>query len=177
MFMNARSYEKKPYAAKGSRMKIAGKVLLLILVVSTIGCDRVTKHLATMNLAGTPPQSYFADTVRLEYSENSGAFLSLGAELPTWVRKTIFTLGVGLTLTLLAVVGLKRYWTGSPFVGAALMWAGGTSNLIDRAAHGSVVDFINVGVGSLRTGIFNIADLAIVLGFALVVIGFRQMRE
>src|SRR2546425_7583116 len=120
MFMNARSYEKKPYAAKGSRMKIAGKVLLLILVVSTIGCDRVTKHLVKTSLAGAPPQSYFGDTVRLEYSENSGAFLSLGAELPTWVRKIIFTLGVGPTLTLLAVVGLKRYWTGSPFVGAAL---------------------------------------------------------
>ena len=57
------------------------------------------------------------------------------------------------------------------------MWAGGTSNQIDRAARGSVVDFINVGVGSLRTGIFNVADLAIVFGFALVLIGFRQTRE
>jgi lipoprotein signal peptidase len=41
----------------------------------------------------------------------------------------------------------------------------------------AVVDFISVGVGSLRTGIFNVADLAIVLGFALVVIRFRQGRE
>src|SRR3989442_3910532 len=158
-------------------MKTAGKILLLILVVSTIGCDRVTKHLATANLAGAPPKSYFADTLRLEYSENSGAFLSFGAELPTWIRTSIFTLGVGFTLTLLAVVGLKRHWAGSRFVGAALMWAGGTSNLIDRAARGSVVDFINVGMGSLRTGIFNIADLAIVLGFAFVVIGFSKTRE
>jgi len=122
-------------------MKMAGKVLLLILVLTTIGCDRVTKHLATTSLAGAPPQSYFADTLRFEYAENTGAFLSLGADLPAWVRTTIFTLGVGLTLTLLALVGLKRHWAGLRFVGAALMWAGGTSNLVDRAARGSVVDF------------------------------------
>src|SRR2546425_10016698 len=111
-------------------MKTAGKILLLILVVTTIGCDRVTKHLASTNLAGTPPQSYFADTLRLEYAENSGAFLSFGADLPTWARTTIFTVGVGLILTLLALAGLNHHWAGPRFVGAALMWAGGTSNLI-----------------------------------------------
>ena len=158
-------------------MKTAGKILLLILVVSTIGCDRVTKHLAKSNLAGAPPQSYFADTLRLEYSENSGAFLNLGADLPKWIRTSIFTLGVGLTLALLALAGLRLHWAGLRLVGAALIWAGGTSNLIDRAARGIVIDFINLGVGSLRTGIFNVADLAIVFGFVLVLFGFRQTRE
>jgi signal peptidase II len=38
------------------------------------------------------------------------------------------------------------------------------SNLIDRIAVGSVIDFLNVGVGSLRTGIFNLADVAIMAG-------------
>jgi signal peptidase II len=85
-------------------------------------------------------------------------------------------LGVGLTLTLLAFAALKRHWAGLRLVGAALMWAGGTSNLVDRAARGSVVDFINLVVGSLRTGIFNVADLAIVLGFAFILIGFCRTR-
>jgi signal peptidase II len=33
------------------------------------------------------------------------------------------------------------------------------------------VDFLNVGVGSLRTGIFNVADVAVLLGAVLIVVG------
>jgi len=51
------------------------------------------------------------------------------------------------------------------------MWGGGASNLIDRASRGHVVDFLNLGVGSLRTGIFNVADVAVLLGAVLIVVG------
>jgi signal peptidase II len=52
--------------------------------------------------------------------------------------------------------------------------AGGASNLLDRLAFGRVIDFINVGLGSVRTGIFNVADMAIMLGAAVVVLGGLQ---
>jgi signal peptidase II len=52
----------------------------------------------------------------------------------------------------------------------ALFVGGGASNLFDRLARGSVVDFMNVGFGPVRTGIFNVADMAILLGAVLVVI-------
>jgi signal peptidase II len=55
-------------------------------------------------------------------------------------------------------------------VGACLFVAGGISNLADRVIRGSVVDFMNVGVGPLRTGIFNVADLAIMAGALLVAV-------
>jgi signal peptidase II len=51
-----------------------------------------------------------------------------------------------------------------------LFVAGGISNWIDRVVNGSVVDFMNVGVGWLRTGIFNFADVAIMLGITLFVL-------
>ncbi len=56
-------------------------VLLCLLLAATAGCDRVTKHLAVTTLAGMPEQSYLGDTVRLDYHENTGGFLSAGA---TW---------------------------------------------------------------------------------------------
>jgi signal peptidase II len=61
-----------------------------------------------------------------------------------------------------------------PFIGAMLFLAGGASNLLDRIMHGTVVDFMNVGVGSLRTGIFNVADVALMIGVALMILGVHR---
>jgi signal peptidase II len=152
-------------------MKGSGWILPLVLLLTSVGCDRVTKHLAIIHLAGAPPQTYLQNTIRLQYAENSGAFLSLGAELPDTVRTAILTVGVAILLLLVAVLAIRRRWTGLPLAGVALMWGGGASNLIDRAARGHVVDFLNVGVGSLRTGIFNVADVAVLLGAVLIVVG------
>ena len=151
-------------------MKPIGWLLAVLLILTTIGCDRVTKHLAATRLADAPPQSFLADTFRLEYAENTGAFLSLGATLPDPVRTALLTVGVGIGLIVVAVVAFRKRWVGRPLAGAALIWAGGMSNLVDRAVHGSVVDFMNVGVGSLRTGIFNVADVAILAGAVLIAI-------
>jgi len=52
----------------------------------------------------------------------------------------------------------------------ALFVAGGASNLIDRVTYGMVIDFMNVGIGSLRTGIFNVADMAIMLGAGILLL-------
>ncbi|MBU4316862.1 MAG: signal peptidase II [Proteobacteria bacterium] len=50
-------------------------------------------------------------------------------------------------------------------LGVALIFAGGVGNLLDREAHGGLaVDFINVGIGPVRTGVFNMADIAITFG-------------
>ena len=62
---------------------------------------------------------------------------------------------------------LRSRWSLWRGLGLVLFLAGGASNWVDRALRGSVVDFMNVGVGWLRTGIFNFADVAIMLGVAL----------
>ena len=147
-------------------------------IVATIGCDRVTKHAATTMLAGQPGHSYLADTVRLRYIENAGGFLSLGAGWPSAVRTTFFTAATGVMLLTLAVVLFRRTRDEWSTVGFALFLAGGASNWIDRISRGSVVDFLNVGVGSLRTGVFNVADAAIMLGATIVVLAqFRNNRS
>ena len=140
------------------------RLALLLVIVATIGCDRVTKHVATETLSGRPTQSYLSDTVRLGYAQNTGGFLGLGDNLPLRARTAVFTIGTGLVLVALVVVAFRvrlSRWHG---VGLALFVAGGTSNWLDRAMNGSVVDFLNIGVGWLRTGVFNVADVAIMLG-------------
>jgi len=150
--------------------KTAWHLALTLAVLSTIGCDRVTKHAAATFLSGLPSRSYLGDTVRLGYVENTGGFLSLGAELPSVVRTGLFTVGTGLLLCMLAFIAIRHKWDRISTLGLALFVAGGTSNWIDRVARGSVVDFLDVGVGPVRTGVFNLADVAIMLGAGMIAI-------
>jgi signal peptidase II len=154
--------------------RIVLRVLLVASVVATIGCDRLTKRIAVDRLAGTPGRSFLADMVRLEYAENTGGFLSLGEQLPPALRRAVFVGGTG-TLLLILLVGLLRGSGDVPrrdiaVAGLAFFVAGGLSNWIDRLADGRVVDFIVMRVGPLRTGVFNVADVAILLGAVLLLV-------
>jgi signal peptidase II len=149
----------------------------LLLVSATIGCDRMTKQMAETTLAGRPGQSFLAGTVRLEYAENAGGFLSLGAEWPPAARKAVFIVANGLILVGTVVAVIRLRWAALPLAGLALAFAGGASNLIDRIARGSVIDFLNVGIGPVRTGIFNVADIAVFLGIGIVLLTQDRPRR
>lgn len=149
---------------------IAKRMLMLGAVLSIVGCDHVTKQLATQSLSGEPTRSYFLDVVRLTYAENTGAFLSLGADLPASVRFLLFGVATGLMLLLFVVYAIRDRWTGWRLLGLTLFVSGGISNFADRVADGTVVDFLNVGVGPIRTGIFNVADMALVAGFSVFIL-------
>ena len=93
-------------------------------------------------------------------------FLSIGASLPDKTRDLLFTVGIGVIVS-----GILGYLLFSPAlpqsttIALSLIAGGGLSNLIDRIVYGGyVVDFLNIGLGSLRTGIFNIADVTIMVG-------------
>ena len=149
-------------------LSVGARLVLAFTIVATFGCDRVTKHVASTTLAGAPVRSFLADTVRLGYVENAGGFLGLGADLPETMRTAVFTVGTALLLLVLIASAFRLRWTGWPAFALTLLVAGGVSNLFDRAVHGRVIDFINVGVGPVRTGIFNVADMAIMLGIGIL---------
>jgi signal peptidase II len=144
------------------------RAVLLVATAATVGCDRLTKHLATDVLAGEPGRSFLGGTVQLEYAENPGAFLGLGAGWPASVRLSVFAAATALGLLLIARLA-RRLRRGPALVGLGLIAGGSLSNLADRLADGAVVDFLYVGVGPLHTGVFNVADAAIVAGAILVV--------
>ena len=155
--------------------KFGTRVVLLIAIGATIGCDRMTKHVAATRLADAPSQSFLADTFRLQYAENPGGFLSLGAGWPRPVRTAIFGGGNALLLAIF-VVAMRRGWPTRTLLGVALFVGGGVSNLLDRISHESVIDFMNVGIGPVRTGIFNVADMAIMLGVGIIIFESCRFR-
>lgn len=139
----------------------------LILFV-TVGLDRITKIVAQRTLRFSMPTSYLNDFIRFEYAENTGAFLSLGSSLSETARFIIFGVGVGFLLVGMLIYIVRTRSLRLPEVAAlSLIAAGGVGNLYDRLTTGYVVDFVSMGFTSLRTGIFNVADVAITSGILL----------
>ena len=155
-------------------------LLLLFVVLVWVSFDQATKVIAKRDLAGEPAQEYLGGAVRLEYAENVGSFLSLGASLPAETRFWVFTVFSSLLVLGLAVYALRTSEEAPllVFVGISLVIAGGLGNLIDRLTHdGRVVDFMQLGIGPLRTGVFNVADVAIMGGVALVLTAMLRRRN
>jgi signal peptidase II len=153
-------------------------LFIIVLLVTCVGCDRVTKDLAQLHLAAQPPLAWFQNTVRLEYAENTGAFLSAGARLSPEVRTILFQFLPGLFLLGLFVFVWRSREGPVVWVTAwCLMLSGGIGNLWDRLFHdGHVIDFMNLGLGGLRTGIFNVADLCITTGVVLLLVELLRER-
>jgi signal peptidase II len=142
------------------------------VLVSSIGLDQYTKRIAIEALRHKPGHSFLGDTFRLQYAENDGAFLSLGGNLPELPRFWLLTVGVGLMLLGIVIFALwSKKLTPAMVAGYALIASGGLSNWVDRATNnGRVVDFMNMGIGRLRTGVFNVADLAIIAGIVVLLL-------
>jgi len=137
-------------------------------MAGTIGADRLTKHLAAGHLAGTMGRAFLGGAIQLEYAENPGAFLGLGSDWPPTTRLIVFATATALGLWLIVVLARRLHQWPSR-VGLGLIAGGSLSNLADRLVGGSVVDFLYVGVGPVHTGVFNLADVAIVAGAVLLV--------
>ena len=152
-------------------MKQRSLLLFLAVLLASVGCDHATKQIARSALDGAGAVSLAGETVRLELTSNRGAFLSLGAGLPAEVRDVAFLVIVPVILAALCWAFLRSGALRSrEAIGLALVVGGGGANWLDRLLHeGAVTDFVSLGLGTVRTGIFNLADLEIMLGAALVV--------
>ena len=143
-----------------------------LILCFCVGCDQLAKNVAARALGDSPRVSLLGDTVRLEVVHNGGAFLSLGAELPPSVRRAAFVLFVPLVLLVVCVLAARAgIGSFSTLAGLALLAGGGLGNWLDRLLHdGLVTDFVSLGIGPLRTGVFNVADLCIIAGAFLFVL-------
>jgi signal peptidase II len=145
-------------------------ILVIMITAACVGCDQTAKTAVRTHLPRDGTVSLAGDTLRLQYTENRGAFLSLGAALSKGWRTLIFTAAAAAVLgTVLAYALFAPSLSRTTVVALSLVGGGGMGNLIDRMTHGGhVVDFMNMGVGGVRTGIFNVADVAITLGAVLL---------
>ena len=152
--------------ANGSRAFVWYALSLVVLLV-----DQWTKWLAETNLTFNKPVPVIEPFLNWTLAYNYGAAFSFLADAGGW-QKWFFS-----GLALIMAIFLTIYLTKAPrqakllSVGLALVLGGAVGNLIDRLLHGHVIDFIHVHYADVwHYPIFNIADMAIMGGVAMIVI-------
>lgn len=106
----------------------------------------------------------------LTYVHNTGAAFSFLSEAGGWQRW--FFAGLALVISVVIAVWLSRLQKHETLlaVSLSLILGGAVGNLIDRLAYGYVIDFLDVYYSAKHWPAFNIADSAITLGVALMLI-------
>ena len=125
------------------------------------------------------PISYFHNTVRLEYVENTGAALSLGDSLSKPVSFWLLSILplVFLLLVFVYVIRKMRELSTLQLLSFSMIIAGGLGNIIDRILFDRhVSDFMNIGISNLRTGIFNFADVCVTAGVIGLLLSYRERK-
>ena len=139
------------------------RVLFVSLIAVLI--DQITKMLVKFNLEYGKSHDILGDILRLTYIENPGmAFgIRFGGQI-------FFTLFAGLATVIIFIYIVRaRDEKLSLRLALALILGGAIGNLIDRFLYGKVVDFVDVGFGTTRWPIFNVADSAVTVGMILLI--------
>lgn len=146
-------------------------LLILIVLGSNIGCDQVSKNIARQSLQYNEQIGYFNNYLMLIKVENAGAFLSLGDSLPQPLRSLLLTL-MPIAALAFALIYLfaKKDLSTTAVTGICFVIGGGIGNIYDRIVYGSVTDFLHMDFGIFRTGIFNMADVSVMIGTLLVLV-------
>jgi signal peptidase II len=127
--------------------------------------DRITKSLALKYLSNREPIRLFHDLLIFRYAENTGAFLSMGTHWNVAIKYLVLLI-IPIIICIIGIGHLmfreqKRY----RIIIISCIIGGGIGNLVDRLFNAfKVIDFINVGIGNIRTGILNVADLSVTFG-------------
>lgn len=104
------------------------------------------------------------------YARNYGAAFSFLGDAGGW-QKYLFT-AIALGVSVFLIYALKRnkqsqYWANIAF---ALILAGAIGNVTDRLLLGYVIDFLDFDLGFYRWPTFNVADIAIFIGAAMIIL-------
>ena len=147
---------------------IIKNIAFLFVLLANIGCDQISKNIARQELNEYERISFIKNHFTFTKVENTGAFLSVGSALPDFLKFFLLSIVPLLALSY-GIVFLFRKQNLSKTSAVALCFAigGGIGNIYDRIIHGSVTDFMHIDFGFFETGIFNMADVSIMVGMIL----------
>ncbi len=156
--------------------KLARNILILLIVIANISCDQISKKVVRESVEPGSRIEIINQNFLLMNVENDGAFLSLGSNFSPILKKIIL-----LVLPLMMLIGVLFYLftqTNLPkiaLIGWSFVIGGGIGNMYDRIKFGSVTDFLFIDLGGIfRTGVFNMADVSIMVGMGFLILFYIQ---
>lgn len=151
--------------------KIPRIALILIIIFANIGCDQVTKDLARKNLEYHESVPVLGDFLVLIKVENEGAFLGMGSDMAPILRTILL-----LILPCVVMIAVLVYLIRNKDMNMINLWAlsfivgGGIGNIYDRLLYGQVTDMLFLDFQFAHTGIFNMADVSVMVGTGLILL-------
>ena len=142
-------------------MKKISLISLLIFLV-----DRITKILVTNNLTLNARNKIIDKFFYITRCHNEGAAFSI------FSGNVIFLILITLVVLYLIYKSLKskKDLSKIAYISYGLLLGGIVGNLFDRLFYGYVIDFLDFQIFKFDFAVFNIADMAIVIGALLLLI-------
>ncbi len=141
-------------------------MLYVIIGIAVLALDMITKKAAVTALFGTSGIPLIKNVFHLTYVENTGIAFGLLEN-----RRAVF---IALTFVILAALAVYLIKTDRRDVwlklGSALIFSGSAGNLLERISKGYVVDFLDFRL--INFPVFNVADIAVCVGAAALIIHF-----
>jgi signal peptidase II len=151
-------------------------VLFAVVLGGVLVLDQLTKHAVQNSMHLYQQIDLIGDYVRLTYIHNKGA--AFGISLGEYSRYIFMLLSL---LALGALVAMYWFTPASDHVrlaAIALICGGAVGNLIDRfRSHHGVVDFMDIGVGTTRWPVFNVADVAVTAGAIILALSLWKEEQ
>lgn len=161
-----------------SSTRVLTTVSIALILIINIGCDQISKGLVRKKISYNETISLIDNHLTLTKVENTGAFLSVGSGLPDFL-KFILLSGIPLFALAFGIVYLftRRHLSIISRLALSFAIGGGIGNIYDRIIYGSVTDFLHLDFGIFQTGIFNMADVSIMVGMMLFILQMIQKER
>ena len=143
--------------------------ILIAVSIIVLAADQITKYMVASRFHLYESVTLIENFFNLTYVRNKGAAFGMFAD--SAIRVPFF-----ITVSVLAAVGILWYFYRARHLQAlavfalSLIFSGAVGNLIDRIRFGEVVDFLDVHWYGHHWPAFNVADSAITVGVALLLL-------
>lgn len=145
--------------------------IILLLILTNYSCDQVTKSMAREQIPDNEQIEVIGKKLILTKAENTGMMLGSGSDLAPTTKTILIHVLPAVMLSFLFFFTLFQTKLNHAMVlGLTFIIGGGMGNIIDRIHYGSVTDFLHMDFGIIRTGIFNLADVSIMIGAILIML-------